>query len=411
MEPIFLLVISVLIALSILTKAWSKRYFRLPPVVGFIGLGFVLRAIDARWSFMIEQAEWTLEFLANVGVAALLFRVGLRSDIEGLRRQLPRASWVWIWNVAISAGLGFAVARLLDWGPIPAAFVAVAMSATSVGISVSVWEDAKLMRSRLGELMLDVAELDDLSAVMLMLAVFAAAPLIVEHGAGEATRAALGAVAWMLVKVAAFAVGCWIFAKYLEPPLSRFLARTENPPERVVTILAVGFGVAAIAGWIGFSIAVGALFAGLTFSRDREAVHEQKHMEPLYAFFTPFFFIDIGFALDPGALGSSLLLGLVLFVPAVLGKVVGSGLPILKASGLRSGLLLGVSMVPRAEIGLLVARSANRLGDWAISHAMYGALVVAFGLTATAAPIVLAVLLKRWPSAAEPHEESPDEDP
>jgi len=399
-ESVFLLIVGLLIVLATLIRTWSAKYARIPPVVGLMALGVGLRFAQGRWNLMGAQAEWTLDFLAKVGVAALLFRVGLRSDMAGLRRQLPRASGVWVSNVVVSAGLGFATVWALGWGVIPALFVGVAMSATSISISVGVWEEAKLMRSNLAELLLDVAELDDLSAVLLMLAVLAAAHQLLDDSPVSALTTAAAAMGWMLLKVAAFAASCWLFAKYAEQHLISFLVRTETPPDRVVTILAVGFIAAAIAGWLGFSVAVGALFAGMAFSGDRRA-DSGDLIDPLYAFLTPFFFIEIGYVLDPAILGSSAVLGVVLFVPAVVGKVVGAGLPVLGGSGLRSGILLGLSMVPRAEIGLLVARGGNRLGEWAMPDVIYGAIVVAFGLTATLAPAVLAVLLKRWKSEVD----------
>lgn len=400
-ESIFLLIISTLLGLSILIRGWLAKLARVPPVVGFLILGILLRFGQQQWGFVFPEARWTLEFFAQLGVAALLFRVGLRSNLDGLLRQLPRATGIWISNVAISGGLGLMAGWLLGWGLIPSAFVAVAMSATSVGISVSIWEQAKLTRSKLGELLLDVAELDDVSAVLLMLALLAAAPILYEQGASEAAVVAAAAIGAMLLKVAAFVVGCWVFAKYLEGPMSSFLARAETPPDRILTVLAVGLTIAAIAGWIGFSIAVGALFAGLAFSRDRGAVRDEGLLEPIYGFFTPFFFIDIGYALDLSVLGSSALLGTLLFVPAVLGKVLGTGLPALHSTGRRGALILGVSMVPRAEIALVIARTGNRLGQWAVPDVVYGALVVAFGLTAALAPIVLEQLFRRWPKSVE----------
>jgi Kef-type K+ transport system membrane component KefB len=92
------------------------------------------------------------------------------------------------------------------------------------------------------------------------------------------------------------------------------------------------------------------------------------------------------------------LLGLLLFVPAVLGKLLGVGAPVARRSGWRAGVLLGVSMIPRAEIALLVARTGNRLGPWAVSDTLYGAIVFASGLASIASPLMLGPLLDRWPN-------------
>lgn len=168
--PRLVLIIGVLSVSAILLKKVCDR-FSLPPVVGYLILGISLSELN-RISPVFETegpGETVLRFFAALGVVVLLFRVGIESDLGKLRQQLPKASLILLTNIVLSAVPSYFVTRhLLDYGMIPSLFVAVAMTATSVGVSVAVWEQTGKMKSKQGSLLLDTAELDDIAGVGLM---------------------------------------------------------------------------------------------------------------------------------------------------------------------------------------------------------------------------------------------------
>jgi Kef-type K+ transport system membrane component KefB len=167
----------------------------------------------------------------------------------------------------------------------------------------------------------------------------------------------------------------------------------------MIGIVGIGFMIAALAGWLGFSVAVGGLFAGLAFSRDPEAVKMESSFLPVYEWLTPFFFIGIGLQMDPASAVSAAGIGGILLLAAVLGKLLGAGLPALLESGKGAAALLGVSMVPRAEISLVVIQTGNELGAWAVSDTLYGALVIVSAGTCLATPLALRYLFHAIPKA------------
>jgi Kef-type K+ transport system membrane component KefB len=286
---------------------------------------------------------------------------------------------------------------MLGEGVVPSLFVGTAMMATSVGVSVFVWREEGLLETPAGGLMLDAAELDDISSVVLLAVLLHAAPVI--HGGGAGLGAALTAeIASLLGKLALLVIGCAAFARWLEAPLLRYLERLEGPTDRTLTVAAVGVMVAGLSGLLGFSVAIGAFFAGLAFSRDPHAVRIDASFDPIYHLLTPFFFISIGLAITPGL--SLTGVAALLVAVAVVGKLVGHGVPALGPLSRWSALTLGLSMVPRAEIAMVVMQEGHRLGEWAVPAALFSGMVVVSAVTCLLGPLAVRALLRAHPPEA-----------
>lgn len=392
-KPLFILTIG-LVILGVLFLRALERKCSFPAVVGYLLMGLFLRWQNDRMGFLNHEGVWTLEILGEIGVVCLLFRVGLESNFQGLVKQLPNAVWVWVFNVGLSGLLGYIATRYwLDMNLIPSLFVATALTATSIGVSMSVWQEAKRLRTDLGELVTDTAELDDISAVMLLVILFSLVPILEKGGSlHEMEVGAAKALSALLFRGFLFASLCVLFANYLEKPVSQFFGRYSHP---VVFLLGCGFIIGALAGWLGFSMAIGGLFAGLIFSRDPKAVKEDASCEPIYELFTPFFFISIGFQINPEVLQHASSGALVLLLVAIIGKVLGAIIPTLTKLGWSAALLLGVSLVPRAEIAMVVAKAGNSSQNAPISDELYASMVLVCLATCLITPPVLQNLIKR----------------
>lgn len=381
---------------TLLATLWRGLAPRLgiPPLVGYILIGLGFGLADKAFALFSEPARLSFELLGALGLVALLFRVGLGSHPQRLLEKLPRASLIWLISVAVSGLAGWVAARMVGFGEVASLVAAVALTATSIGVALPPWQESGRLDTEAGTLALDVAELDDLSGVLLMALLLAAIPAL----------QAAGAIAWgglvatlmtLLLGLAAFTAGCWAFAHWLEPPLTRALERWETPPARLLVVVALGALIAAGAGLLGFSLAIGALFAGLIFSGAPESVREDRSYGVLHDFLVPFFFIGIGLKLEPTALQGALAAGAVLLVAAVAGKLVGTWLPALLAAPAGTALPLAVSMVPRAEIAMVVVDQARRLGPSVVPDTLYGAMTLVTLGTCALTPPVLGRLLAR----------------
>lgn len=392
-----ILLVGITIVASIIVKYCLERN-RLPALTGFLTIGFVLRTSDQFHGFLSEGVLEIYEFLSYIGLIVLLFRVGLESKVGGLLKQLRRAAPIWLGDVVVSAGAGYLFARYLAGLPlVPSIFVAASLTATSVGVSASVWQERKVVATPNGELLIDVAELDDISGIVLMALLFSVLPALRSGAGTELFSILFNITAVFLFKMFVFSVFCILFALYAERPLMGFYRKIEPAPDPMLLVAGTGFIVASGAELFGFSIAIGSFFAGLVFSRDPRSVKIDASFNSLYELFVPFFFIGIGLNIDPATLSAGIGLGLLILIGAVLGKLVGAGGVTFLTAGWTSSALIGVSMLPRAEIAMVIMEKALNLGTWAMPSYVFSAMVMVSLVTCMASPVVLRKLLAAWP--------------
>lgn len=381
------LVVGVLIVASTLLKEAGRRV-GFPGVVAFLLVGVVLGFVDAEFDWMGDSGRYAITFLGNLGIFALLFRVGLESDIETLAKYLRRATPVWLGNMVVSGGAAYLFARYgLEYGLIPSLFTAGALTATSVGVSVTVWEEADQLTTPAGQLLVDVAEMDDLSGVVVMGLLLAIAPVVHAGNNQGLPSLVLSTTGWFFLKLVVFAAGCYAFSKHVEPKMTNWFASFERAPNPMISVVGVGLVIASIAGLMGFSIAIGGFFAGLTYSRDPKAVHMDADFSTLYNFLTPFFFIQLGLQFNPSSLSGAVVTGSVLLLAAVGGKLAGSELGGLMVEEWTP--VLSVSMVPRAEIALVIMEQGHELGDWAVPDELFSAMILVSAMTCLVVPFVV----------------------
>lgn len=391
------LLVAVVIIVTLLVKAWLHRTV-VPPLVGYLLLGVILRWLDDEGALVSEQSAAILRFLGEIGLFTLLFKVGLESNLAGLIAQIRRASLVWLANILGSGVMSYLAAyHLLGLELLPSLVVGVAFTATSVGVTAQMWDDAGALNTTNGNLLLDVAELDDISAVVLMALLFAVLPEMHQDPASSLLGTVALTTAVFALKLIGFAALCLLFSVHGERRLTAYFQRLEKPPEPMLMIAGVALFFAALAGMWGFSLAVGAFLAGLVFSRDPATLKMETSFIPLHDLFSPFFFISIGLAVDPAVFHQALGLGLGLTAVAVTGKILSNGLPVWGLGSLSAGVLVGASMVPRAEIALVIMHRGQQLGPWAVPTHLYTATVVVTFITCIAAPLTVRYLLRRWP--------------
>lgn len=390
------LLVGGLVVAATLVRAGLER-LRMPALLGYFALGFAIRCADAQWNVLSGVGADLFHFLARLGIIALLFRAGLDSNLQALVRQLRSASVIWAGNIALSGLAGYAAARhVIGLDLVPSLVAGAALVATSVGIPVQVWKRAGKLETRLGEQFLDVAEMDDITGVVLMAMLFAMLPILRGPGGDASLAAVLGkTMGFFLLKLLVFGGLCLLFAQYLEERLTRFFKSLEPEPEPMLLVAGIGIAIAAFAGLLGFSEAIGAFFAGLVFSRDPDRIKLEANFCAVHDLLAPFFFIGIGLMMAPDALAGAVGIGAVLLVAAVLGKMVGTGLPALRYLSWSGAGLLSVSMLPRAEIAMVIMKRGVHLGQEVVPGSLFSAMVLVSAVTCALAPVALHWMLEK----------------
>jgi len=347
----------------------------LPTLIGEILAGVV---VGSSVLGFVEPTD-TLAVFSELGAVFLLFWVGLETRIGDLRQVGRAAALVGVLGVVLPFAGGAGIGIASGEATAVVVFIGAALIATSVGITSAVLSDVGLVATAAGRTILGAAVVDDILA-MLILGV--AVGLAGEAGADYASLALSAALA--IAFVAFFALG-GTRVMQRRPGVLKAPRFSESP---LLPAVLLCLALAAIAAQIGLAAIIGAFLAGMMVAETKEQHPIEEEVAPLYAFFAPFFFAFIGLQLDLSAYSSLETLGLLAATTAVavVTKFVGAWLGA-RSLGSREATIVGVGMIPRGEVGIVIAGIA--LAEGAVSEQFFAVIVGMSVLTTLLAPPVL----------------------
>jgi Kef-type K+ transport system membrane component KefB len=230
------------------------------------------------------------EALSQLGLFALLFLTGLESDLDELVAVGVQASTVAVAGVVLPFALGTAGLYYLFHVPlIPAVFAGAAMTATSIGITASVFGELKWLKRREGQIVIGAAVLDDILGIVILAVVVA----VVGDGAfsfGPLIRLCLAAVAFVAVAL--------VLSRKAAPAFDWVVDRLKAPGDVAVASFLVLTVCCFAAQAIGLEAALGAFAAGLILSASKHTHDIDAAVKPLVALFATVFFVLIGTSMD-----------------------------------------------------------------------------------------------------------------
>jgi Kef-type K+ transport system membrane component KefB len=347
---------------------------RQPAIVGEIIAGILIGPSVLGWMSPNEL----LTALADLGVMFLLFRVGLEVKSSELMRVGGTALLVAVLGVIVPFGLGWAIMWLWGKPQIEAIFVGAALVATSVGITAQVLASKGLLQERASKIILAAAVIDDVLGLLVL-------AVVSNLAAGDVNLTGL-------ITTAVAAVGFTILvAKWGSRTMNRVVPRVAGTlrggEAQFALSMVMLFALSLLAVYAGVAAIIGAFLAGMALSESvGHRVHDLAH--GVTELLVPFFLAGIGLHLDLAAFAdrSTLVLSCVILVAAVLSKFVGCGAGAL-VIGVRDAVRIGAGMVPRGEVGMVVAQLGISLG--VISGSTYAVVVFMAVATTLAAPPLL----------------------
>jgi Kef-type K+ transport system membrane component KefB len=368
---------------------------KLPAVVGEIAAGCVIGPAALGW---VRLPSEPLEVLAEIGAVLLLFSVGLETRVGDLRKVGKVAGLVGVLGVILPFVIGALWAHFSGFNTPKSMFIAAAFVATSAGITARVLSDLGALGRTESRVILGAAVIDDILAMLLLGVVTAL------QSGGGVDYVRLGIV---LVQAIGFVVVIAFVGTRFMRRNSSLLDAPIHPLSALTLSLALCLGLAAAASFTGLAAIIGAFLAGMVIAESSQRHALERQIQPLMAFLVPFFFVVTGAQVDLAALANPAALGTLALITvlAVATKLAGGALGALSL-GRRSAWIVGVGMVPRGEVGIIVASLGQAAGVF--TGRTYALIIAMSLLTSVIAPPILKRLLADAPADTE--SEDPESD-
>jgi Kef-type K+ transport system membrane component KefB len=323
---------------------------RQPLIVGLIGAGIVAGPAVLG----VAQSDEHIQLLSELGIAVLLFLVGLKLDIGLVRSLGPVAVATGLGQVAFTAVIGFGLCLALGLDPLTSVYVAIALTFSSTIIIVKLLSDKREIDSLHGRIALGFLIVQDIFVVLSMVVVSAMA-------AGTSETSALAGLVRVVAGGGAMLLLVALVIRFVAEPLT---ARLAQAPE-LLAGFAIGWAalLAAIADYVGLGKELGGLLAGVSLASTqfREAI--AARLSSLRDFLLLFFFIALGARLDLGSMGEQLGASIVLSVFVLVGNPL-IVVAIMGAMGYRrrTGFLAGLTVAQISEFSLIFMAMGVALG-------------------------------------------------
>ncbi len=389
----FLMLFLILITARFLGELFARM--GIPSVLGELTAGILLGAsvLD------IIHPNEVLKLLAEIGIILLLFEVGMETDLKRLTNVGTKSLIVALFGVIFPMTGGILTSLYLFGFPMDVAlFVGGTLTATSIGITLRVLKDIDRQQTNIAQIVIGAAIIDDVIGIILLVFIY---DFSISHEfTFENTLSVTGLVLTFLFLAP-------IAAKLFATLMRKFHGRERVPGFIPTIIISLILFFAFLSHSFGAPEILGSFAAGLALSRRfflpfGAGIHTDEHfsrkveesMTPIIQIFTPIFFVMVGLSMDLTVIDFSSwdfwLMGIAFTLIAVFGKYLGAFM--ITQNCRTNNMLIGISMIPRGEVGLIFAEM-GRVGG-ILPNDVYAMLIFVIVITTIVPPFLLKWLFK-----------------
>jgi Kef-type K+ transport system membrane component KefB len=338
-----------------------------------------------------------MEVISEIAVIVLLFVAGVETDVRAFLRQGVTGALVAIGGVILPFVFGFFITmwlapevKIAGW-----LFMGAALTATSIGVTVRILMEMGRLQTKPGTTILVGAVIDDIIGIVILSVVVGISAVAKSGQEINVIQVSVDAI-----RIAALGFAIWFALLIVGVRFNRYISRFLLVPFKKsgtmpIMAIIIGFLIAYLVTLVGLHPVVGAYVAGLMFAATEEREEIMENTRPIMLFLAPFFFCYLGMQVDMRLLWAGAVIAVILIVAAVVGKVVGCYIPAKFAGKMPhvDSLVVGIGMVPRGEVGLIIAGAGLLSG--AIDRDLFGAAVAVSVVTTLITPAMLKPFFKK----------------
>jgi CPA2 family monovalent cation:H+ antiporter-2 len=335
----------IIIGLSV-AAVYVCRRLRIPGIVGFLVTG----AAAGPGGFGVISAPEDVEMLAEIGVVALLFTIGLEFSLGQLwriRKQILLGGTLQVFVTGAAAAL---IAMQLGQARSDAIVIGCLVALSSTAVVLGLLQHRGEVNTPQGRISLALLIYQDLIVVGLLLMV----PLLAGDGEGIG-----GTVLWLALKTVLVALAVVALSRWVVPKVLRSVTRTGERELFVLSIVFITLAIAWATSLLGLSLALGAFLAGLIISESEHSHRALGSILPFRDVFVSFFFISVGMMLDVAYVVDALpLIAATTLGVLVLKALLVCGTVLVLRQPLRIAIIAGLTLAQVGEFSFLIFQVA-----------------------------------------------------